>query len=85
MCWDLILERWQSFLFQIFVHFEVFCTVVQAYIACLRVKCGTKRAHRKDTCQILQQAADACGHLYTELLHIKISDLLSEASCTSGD
>ena len=59
-------------------------TVVQAYIACLRVKCGTKRAHWKDTCQILQQVADTCGHVDDFWMHIKINNFLSEANCTSS-
>ena len=64
---------------------ETCCTVLQVYVACLRVLCGTRRAKRADTCRVLQQVADACGGANTEWMHVSIGELLSGANCTSSN
>ena len=64
---------------------ETCCTVLQVYVACLRVLCGTRRAKRADTCRVLQQVADACGGANTEWMHVLIGELLSGANCTSSN
>ena len=67
-------------------HLKSSCTVVQFYVACLRVMCGTKRARRKDTCRIIQQAAAACAYLnLRRYIDITIGDLLSRAKCASSN
>jgi len=53
------------------------CTVVQVYVACLRVLCGTDDASSEETCQILQKVYDVCG----DRDHLPMSRFLARTNC----
>ena len=56
------------------------CAIVQVYVACLRVLCGTEDASSEETCQILQKVYDVCG----DQDHLPMSAFLARTNCTTN-
>ena len=57
--------------------------LLQVYVSCLRVLCKARGSVTwADTCATLSNAANSCGSY--KGAHMKITDLLESAECTSN-